>query len=259
MSRWRAHWPEYAMDGALLGLFMVSACSFGTLLEAPTSPVRRAIGDPNVRRVLMGLAMGLTAVALIYSPWGKRSGAHMNPAVTLTFLRLGKVAPADAAFYVAAQLVGGLAGVLLSYAALGGHLASPPVEYVVTVPGPHGVAPAFIAEAALTFALMAAILIASNREDWMARTGLLAGLLIAVFIALEAPISGMSLNPARSLASAVPARHWTGLWIYFVAPPLGMLLAAEAYVRAPGTRRVLCAKLCHPAGWPCIFCGNARV
>jgi aquaporin Z len=96
----RRHWPEYLIEGAGLGLFMVSACGFGTLLEFPGPPVRAGLGDPLARRVLMGLAMGLTAVALIYSPWGRRSGGQFNPAVTLTFLRLRRLAPVDASFYV---------------------------------------------------------------------------------------------------------------------------------------------------------------
>lgn len=115
----RNHWPEYLMEAFGLGLFMVSAGLFGTLLEYPLSPVHRAIGDPLLRRALMGLAMGLTAMGIIYSPWGQQSGAHINPAATLTFLRLGKVAPWDAFFYVVAQLSGGLYGVLLVGGLLG--------------------------------------------------------------------------------------------------------------------------------------------
>src|ERR1700757_4481438 len=92
----RAHWPEYLMEAALLGTFMVSACVFGALYEFPHSPVHGAITSSLLRRILMGISMGLTAVALIYSPWGKQSGAHINPSVTITFLRLGKVKAWDA-------------------------------------------------------------------------------------------------------------------------------------------------------------------
>ena len=90
------HWREYLIEAAGLGLFMVSAAAMTTLLEHPASPVRLALPDPILRRILMGLAMGLTAASLIYSPWGRRSGAHFNPAVTLTVLRLGKVSRRDA-------------------------------------------------------------------------------------------------------------------------------------------------------------------
>jgi aquaporin Z len=92
---------------------MISAGAFGTLLEFPESPVHQTIADPFRRRMLMGVAMGLTAVALIYSPWGQQSGAHLNPATTLTFWRLGKVPRWDALFYILAQFAGGLVGVVV--------------------------------------------------------------------------------------------------------------------------------------------------
>src|SRR5215470_9246544 len=112
------HWPEYLIEAIGLGLFMLSACLFVTLLEHPNSPVRQTVTEPFVRRIPMGLAMGLTAVGLVYSPWGQRSGAHFNPSVTLTFWRLGKVTFWDAVFYVAAQFVGALAGVGVATAIL---------------------------------------------------------------------------------------------------------------------------------------------
>jgi aquaporin Z len=84
---------EYLCEALGLGLFMVSACLATALFELPESPARRAFPSATARRALIGAAMGLTAIALIYSPWGKRSGAHMNPAVTVTFWRLGRVAP----------------------------------------------------------------------------------------------------------------------------------------------------------------------
>ena len=150
----RLHWPEYLVEALGLGLFMVSACAFATLLEHPSSPVHQAIASPVMRRVLMGLAMGLTAVGLIYSPWGKRSGAHMNPAVTLAFTRLGRVAPRDAACYIAFQFAGGALGMALMARLLEPRLADPRVNYVVTAPGMAGIALAFLAEALLSLGLM---------------------------------------------------------------------------------------------------------
>jgi aquaporin Z len=252
-SALRAHWPEYLAEAAGLGLFMISACLFGTLLGHPDSPVVRALPDPVARRVLMGFAMGLTAVGLIHSPWGQRSGAHFNPATTLTFWRLGKVGTVDAVFYAVFQVLGGIAGVYVAGAALGGRVGHPSVQYVATVPGDAGVLAAFAAEVLITFILLSVILRVSNTAHLARFTPLFAGALVATYISVEAPISGMSMNPARSLASALPAGAWAPLWIYFLAPPLGMLLAAHVYVRRRGLGGVLCAKLHHDNDKRCIF------
>ena len=260
LSAVRNHWPEYLMEAACLGAFMVSACLFATLFEHPASPIHQGVADPFLRRALIGIAMGLTAIGLIYSPWGSRSGAHLNPSVTLTFFRLGKVRPWDAFFYVLAQFGGGLAGVLLSAWLLGNPLAHDSVRYAATVPGQGGPAVAFVAEGAISFGLMSVVLIVSNAGSLARFTGLCAGVLVAAYIAFEAPLSGMSMNPARTLGSALPAWTWTALWIYFTAPPLGMLLAAEVYLRLRRARGVICAKLHHTNRTRCIFrCGYAEV
>jgi aquaporin Z len=253
MSAPARRWEEYAMEGALLGLFMVAACGFATLLEHPASRAHQIVPDASVRRLLMGVAMGLTAIGLIYSPWGQQSGAHMNPSLTLTYLRLGKIERRDALGYVTGQFLGGVAGVLAVRVILGMSVAHPAVRFAVTTPGPAGVAPAFAAELAISFLLMSVVLVASNSWRIAPYTPLLCGTLVATYIALEAPISGMSMNPARSFASALVGRQWTALWIYFTAPPLGMLAAGEVYVRVLGMRRVLCAKLNHRTARRCIF------
>ena len=250
------HWPEYLMEAAGLGLFMLSACVFATLLEHPASPVRQAISDPILRRIPMGLAMGLTAVSIVYSPWGKQSGAHLNPSLTLTFLRLGKVAPWDALLYVVAQFLGGVLGVRLASLLLGHVLADPTVNYVATVPGAYGVGVAFLAEVVISGVLMTVVLTVSNTPKLARFTGLCAGVLVATYITVEAPLSGMSMNPARTFGSGLAAQAWTALWLYFTAPPLGMLLAAEFYLQWPGARQVVCAKLHHHNDKRCIFrCG----
>jgi aquaporin Z len=247
----KENWPEYLMEGAGLGIYMISACVVDALLEYPVSPVHQAIRDRTVRTILMGLARGLTVIGLVYSPWGKQSGAHFNPAITLSFCWLGKVAAWDACFYTLAQFLGGLAGVLLTGALLGQWVADPAVNYVVTVPGPAGQASAFLAEFQMSFVLMLVVLIASNTRRTARFTGLFAGALLAIYIMVERPYSGMSVNPARTLASAVPAMVWTGLWLYFAAPLLGMGLASEIYPQSFG--RVYCAKLHHDNDKRCIF------
>jgi len=241
------------MEGAELGLYMLAACVSVALLEFPTSLVHQALPDPALRRLLIGIAMGLTAIGLIYSPLGQRSGAHFNPAVTLTFFRLGKVELWDAAFYGTAQFIGGLLGVVLSALVLGELVAHPSVRYAATVPGMAGVGVAFLAEAVISFLQMSLILRFSNTLRLARFTGVVAGVMIATCISLEAPYSGMSMNPARTFASALPAQIWTALWLYFTAPPLGMLLAAELYVRQYGIHKVFCAKLHHHNDKRCIF------
>jgi aquaporin Z len=251
----RKHWPEYLIEGWALGTFMVSAGLVATLLGAPASPLHRALPDPLWRNAAGGIAMGLTAIALIHSPWGKRSGAHMNPAVTLTFLRLGKTQPWDALFFVTAQVLGGMSGVLL-VAALAGHAFSdPPVSYAATLPGPAGAAAAFAAEFVISAVLMLTVLSLMAAARLAPYTGLIVGGLVALYITFESPLSGMSMNPARSLASAAPGMLWHHLWIYLTAPVLGMLAAAQVFVMVAGARRVVCAKLLHPLGVPCIHCG----
>ena len=250
------HWPEYLMEAGGLGLFMVSACVFTTVLEHPGSPIRQWLGSAFLRRTIIGVAMGLTAIGLIYSPWGKQSGAHLNPSVTITIFRLRKLARGDALFYVLAQFAGATAGVLASSLLLNRWISHPAVNYAVTVPGATGTTIAFGAEFLISFLLMAAILIVSNSKTIPAFTGVIAGILVATYITLESPLSGMSMNPARTLGSAALAYTWKGWWIYFTAPPIGMLAAGELYCRLGGARRIVCAKLHHQNDKRCIFhCG----
>jgi aquaporin Z len=255
MSTTRSHWPEYLIEAGALGTFMIVACAVGTLLGHPASPVHHVLGGAG-QRLVAGLCMGLTAIAIIYSPLGRRSGAHMNPALTLTFLRLGKVAPRDALAYVAAQFAGGVLGVLVAHRLIGMALGDPAVHFVVTRPGPRGEVVAFAAEAAITFVLLSVVLRAQASTRWARFTGLFAGALVATYIALESPLSGMSMNPARSLGSAFAAGDWTALWIYFTAPPLGMLAAAQLYVARRGRQAVACPKMAHAE--PCLFCEHDR-
>jgi len=202
------HWREYLMEAAGLGLFLISACVLTTIMEHPGSPIRQEINSAFVRRAVIGIGMGLTAIGLIYSPWGKQSGAHLNPSVTLVFLRLGKVARTDAFFYVLAQFIGGAAGMLVSTVFLRRWISHPAVNYAVTVPGPAGRTAAFAAELVISFFLMTVILFASNSSSFPALTGVLAGILIAIYVSLEAPLSGVSMNPARTLASALSSGVW---------------------------------------------------
>jgi aquaporin Z len=256
----RNHWPEYLMEGALLGIFMVVACSFATLLFDTASPVARAIPSPLLRRVLMGLTMGTTAILLITSRWGQQSGAHMNPSVTWTFFRLGKIEPWDAVFYTLAQFAGGFGGAWVTTMLLGLLAQDELTRYALTLPGEAGPSLAFVAEVGISFLLMFVVLLVSNTARLARFTPWCAGFLVATYITLEAPVSGMSMNPARTMASALGAQVWTALWVYFLAPPLGMLLAATLYRHRKRGHDVFCAKLHHHNDKRCIFrCQYARL
>jgi len=247
------HWPEYLMEAIELGVFMFSACAFTVLLYHPSSPVAQTIHDGVLRRLLMGTAMGSTAIAIIFSPLGKRSGAHFNPSVTWTFFRLGKIRAWDAAFYTLFQFAGGIAGVVLASLTLGKLVAHHSVNFATTLPGPNGPIIAFAAEILISFILMSVVLGVSNTKRLARWTGIFAGALVATYITIESPISGMSMNPARTFSSAFGAHVWMSLWIYFVAPPLGMFLAAEVFQRLHASRTIACAKLHHHNNQRCIF------
>jgi aquaporin Z len=252
----RNHWPEYLMEAVLLGLYMMSAGIFSVLLHTPRSPIGCWVYSRFLHELLYGVAMGVTSTALVYSPWGRRSGAHANSAITLAYWKLGKIKTFDALFYVAAQVAGGVSGVAAISLLLGDSFRLAPVRYVVTQPGPQGVWWALMAELAISFVLMSTILSTTNRPALARYTGLFTGFLTLLFITVEAPLSGMSMNPARTLSSAIPGWLWMGVWIYLVGPIAGMLLAVEVRKRVLRAPMRACAKLYHDNHVRCIFCGN---
>jgi aquaporin Z len=254
---WFDHWREYLAEALGLGLFLLGVGSFATLLTYPGSPFHQALPWPLLRRTLLGLFVGLSLVAIVYTPLGGRSGAHLNPAVTLTFFRLGKVHGRDAVFYVLAQFTGAALALSLLTAVLGPTFSAEPVLALVARPGARGAAVAFVAELVMAFGMMLLVLIATNRRRVARLTGVLAGTLAATYVVLAVPLSGMSINPARSFASALVAQYFHLLWIYFTAPPLGMILAGELYRRWLGRGRpAICAKMNHTERYYCIFeCG----
>jgi aquaporin Z len=247
------HWPEYLMEAAEVGVYMFLTCAFATLLQHPASPVRQLVPNVIARRALMGLAMGATTVAIVMSPWGKQSGGHFNPAITFTFYRLGKVEFWDLWFYVVAQFAGAIGGVCIARYVQKGALGDDAVRYAVTAPGVFGRGIAFAAELTISFILMITILVVTNRARLERYTPYFAGVLIAIYIAFETPLSGMSTNPARTLGPALHAGYWTALWIYFAAPTLGMLVAGEVFLRTRGGVAPYCGKLHHFNNKRCIF------
>lgn len=226
----RTHWKTYMIEAWALGTFMVSACLFTILLQHPGSPVRHMVPSDEVRRGLMGLAMGLTLVLIVYSKWGKKSGALMNPAATLAQFQMDRISFPNAVWYILFQFAGGLSGVFLVKGLFPSWIMAPDVHYAVTTPGMYSVLTGFLAEFFISFVMLTTVLLISNSAK-AKYTGWAAGFLVMLFIALESPVSGMSMNPARTLASALPAQHWNAWWIYFTAPVAGMLTSGMVYRR----------------------------
>ena len=226
----RRHWRVYLMEAAGLSFFMIPAALMTVALEHPESWLHQAITSKLARHALLGLVLGLVVVFIVYNPWGRRSGAHVNPGITLVFLRLGRIAPWDAAFYIVAQFVGGIGAALLMKAMLGQPFTHPAVLFATTRPGPQGSMIALIAEFAISFVFALALLWTIHNRRLEPYVGIAAGVLIALYLTFETPLSGMSLNPARSFGSALAGDVWTGLWVYFVAPPIAMMLACECWL-----------------------------
>jgi aquaporin Z len=225
------NWKIYLIEAWALGMFMISAAIFTILIEHPNLPIRTVIESPLLRRFLISIAMGLTAIGLIYSAWGKRSGAHMNPAVTLTFLQLDRIRLYDAIWYIIAQFMGGIVAILLFKGIAFHYISIPEVNYAVTIPGKEGIWVALGLEMLISFLLFGMVLYLSNHKKLSPYTGFFVGGLLILYITIEAPFSGMSMNPARTVASALPANVWTAWWLYFIGPILGMNLAGYLYRR----------------------------
>lgn len=226
-----ARWGHCVAEAAGLAGFVIGAGLLTILLEHPGGlAMQTALKDyPVLRHAVLGLVMGayITGVILL---WGKSSGAHINPAVTWTFYRLGKMRLDTAVLYTVAQFAGAIAGALLLKWLAGDWFSHPKIDYGVTKPmPPHASVHAVTAEAIISFVIMAVTLMVVTSKRWEKKLPLITGVLIALYLTFELPFSGMSLNPARSTAGALAANKWEHLWIYFVAPVGAMLLAAQLF------------------------------
>jgi len=201
----------------------------------------------------MGIAIAATTYLIICSPFGRRSGAHFNPAITVTFLWLRRIHHWDAVGYVSAHFIGAVMGVAIARQILGVRLSSAPVLYLVTLPGAYGRFPAVIVEFLLSGLLMAVVLYTANHRRLAGFSPIFVGLLPILYFALCSSISGFSVNPARTFSSALFAWIWQGIWIYLIGPCLGMLVSAAIYIRGSEWDRVYCAKVFHDKQSPCPF------
>lgn len=221
---------HYLQEALGLGIFMISACFFSAMLFSEKSLWYDAFPSLTMKNMLMGITMGSTALFIFYSPFTAPSGSQINPAVTLSFLRLDKMCKYDAMFFVLFQIIGGTVAVYIMQLLMGNLLIDAPVNSAVTVPGKFGVGWAFFAELIMAFITMSMLLFTSNSDKLKKYTRLFAGCLVCTWVIVAGPVSGFGMNPARSFASAFPAGIWTAFWIYLIIPFAGMLLAAEFYL-----------------------------
>jgi len=227
---WRQHWPYYLIEVLGIGAFVVFSSAADVFFNHPAAPGRQWLGDHELlRRAGVGLVVALVILGVSYSSWGKRSGTHINPAVTLSFWQLGSISNLDALGYILAQFTGALAAGALMAWLLHPWYSYPAVHYNLTKPGPGGWPVALVAEAGITGFMMLVLLVTLHMQRLKKLTPpLLAGLL-AVYIILETPLSGMSLNPARSLGTAAAVGRYPALWVYFVGPLAASWLTAVAF------------------------------
>jgi aquaporin Z len=224
---WRPPWPLLFSELVGTALLVMVGLSVVVLDFAGASPVARLLPSPGARRLLTGFLFGAVGALIAVSPVGRISGAHINPVVTLAFWLRGKLKGSHAVGYVVAQLAGAVLGAipLLLWGRMGRD-----VQFGATVPGPaYGPTVAMAGETAATAALVVSLFFFLSRRRIRHFTPLLFPFLYAVMVYLEAPLSGTSTNPARSLGPAVISGDWQGWWVYWIGPALGTLLAVGAH------------------------------
>ena len=219
---WTLFLSEFIGTALLVGV----GVSMVILDFGAASPVAALLPDPATRRLITGFLFGTTGAAIAVSPVGKISGAHINPVVTLAFWLKGKMSGRHALGYAIAQLAGGIVGALPLLA--WGHMGAS-IDFGATFPGPgYTLFQATLGEVITTFGLIAGLFLFLGHSRLRAYTPLLFPFLYAVMVYLEAPVSGTSTNPARSVGPALVAGDGRGWWVYWIGPLLGTVLALAA-------------------------------
>ncbi|MFM7434347.1 MAG: aquaporin [Gammaproteobacteria bacterium] len=257
----KLNWSEYLSEFFGTAIMMAIGIGAVVFMWSAGSVMTEVIPSEPWRRLATGVLFAGGGTAVVLSPLGQRSGGHLNPAMTLAFWLRGKITHTDAAMYVLAQTLGAVLGVLIVEAVAGEAAAT--VNLGMTTPGlGYSATVALAAELVITFSLIFLVFWAVDRRSVAPFTPYLAGVLIAFLVMIEAPISGTSLNPARSLAPAALMGMFDHLWLYFVGPIVGAVLAVGVYRGIGGEKTATgCAKLHHTDQYPCLFegCGYRRI
>ena len=233
LSRW--HDLERRADRSSLSLFvseavgtallLVGGLSAVTLVISPASPLGALHLPDWAARACAGALFGLTGTAVTLSRFGRHSGAHINPAVTLAFWLTGKISTSHAVGYVVSQALGAVAGAgaVLVWGAYGR-----PIRFGATVPE-TGLAPGVAVglEALCTAVLVVVLFTFLSSRSLRHLTPWTMGPLYAVMVCLEAPLTGTSTNPARSFGPALITGTWTLFWVYLVGPFLGAVVGVR--------------------------------
>ena len=251
LPKW--HPPEYFAElagTACLVFFGLSAVVFDF---APDLPMSHWLPNPSLRLLLNGILFAGSGSLVVISPLGRLSGGHINPSVSLAFWLSGKMHARDFVGYVVGQMLGGLLGATALVLAWRGHAAT--VRNGMTLPG-AGFPLWFVfdCEVALTGLLVFLIFIFVSSKRLLHWTPLMNWIVVAMMVWLEAPISGTSLNPARSFGPALVSGTYTAQWLYFIAPLLGGMMGLAAFkLFTPAWRCLQTGKLVHAPHYRSLF------
>jgi aquaporin Z len=247
------HWAEYIAEVIGTALVVFVGLSTAVFNFGEGLPMEQLIPDRGIRLLLTGVVFAGSGSLVAISPLGKLSGAHINPAVSLAFWIQGKMSQLDFIGYIVGQFLGGTIGAFLLEAVWGKYAAS--VNNGMTLPGTdYSLLFVFSAEIYMTFLLVLSISVFLSSHRLMQWTPLMTWLLMTIMVWLGSPISGTSVNPARSFGPALVTWFWQDQWIYCLAPILGSLMAVGVFRQlSRGRRSILTGKLFHVPNYRCIF------
>ncbi|HZA94310.1 MAG TPA: MIP family channel protein [Gemmatimonadales bacterium] len=198
----------------------------GTFMLVVIGPGAAAVDlhtQGGVTHVGVALSFAFVILAGVYA-LGHISGAHFNPAVTMGFWLSGRFPRGEVLAYTLAQLTGAAAGALLLRLTLGAHVQAAVTVPRISIPG------ALLIEIVLTFFLMLVIMaVATDHRVASPAAGLAVGLTVGFDAMMGGPLTGASMNPARSFGPALAAGSWTAHWLYWLGPLLGAALAVLTY------------------------------
>ncbi len=219
-------WSQFFSELVGTALLVLVGLSLVTVMFGIGSPMTRFLPSEGLRRLITGFLFGTTGALIALSPVGKVSGAHINPVVTLGFRLMGKLDSQVAMSYVFAQLAGAILGALplLAWGSMGWSVA-----FGATLPGQgYSIETVLLGEMITTFIMISLLAVFLGFRRIRPFTPAIFPFLYAIMVYAEAPISGTSTNPARSLGPAIVSGQWQGWWIYWIGPLIGTFTATLA-------------------------------